>query len=103
MLLGWWADDEHSFMPECWRWATDAGQGEFQLHNHETVTLAEERFFKWVERDKSVSLRASGASYGGGKRSVSYTDTCGALCFDDYKGPNRQYVEQGKLVIEWIP
>lgn len=32
----------------------------------EAITLAEERFFKWVERDKSVSLRASGASYGGG-------------------------------------
>lgn len=39
----------------------------------------------------------------GGVRSVNhlfYTDTVGALCQDDYKGPNRQYVEQGKLIIE---
>lgn len=28
-----------------------------------------------------------------------YADTIGALQYDDYKGPNRQYVEQGKLVI----
>lgn len=40
---------------------------------------------------------------GGGVRSayhLLYTDTVGALCQDDYKGPNRQYVEQGKLIIE---
>ena len=26
--------------------------------------------------------------------------TVGALCMDDYKGPNKQYVEQGKLILE---
>lgn len=25
----------------------------------------------------------------------------GALCADDYKGANRQYVDQGKVVIGW--
>ena len=29
-----------------------------------------------------------------------YQDTVGSLCMDDYKGPNRQYVEQEKLIIE---
>ena len=41
----------------------------------------------------------------GGVRSVShllYSNTVGALCQDDYKGPNKQYVEQGKLVIEIV-
>ena len=28
-------------------------------------------------------------------------DKVGPLCFDDYKGPNRQYVEDGKLVVDY--
>lgn len=38
----------------------------------------------------------------GGERSTRYLlyqDTVGALCQDDYKGPNRQYVEQDKLIV----
>lgn len=36
----------------------------------------------------------------GGERSLgSFGDTCGALCADDYKGINNQYVGQGKLVM----
>lgn len=35
-----------------------------------------------------------------GSRYLFYQDTVGALCQDDYKGPNRQYVEQDKLIIE---
>ena len=38
----------------------------------------------------------------GGERSscyLLYQDTVGALCQDDYKGPNRQYVEQDKLIV----
>lgn len=41
----------------------------------------------------------------GGERSpcyLLYQDTVGALCQDDYKGPNRQYVEQQKLIIEVV-
>lgn len=30
---------------------------------------------------------------------MTYQKTVGALCADDYKGPNRQYVEQDKLVL----
>jgi len=45
--------------------------------------------------------RASGGSYGGGQRSAyNNRPACGAVCYDDYKGPNRQYVEQGKLILE---
>ena len=41
----------------------------------------------------------------GGERSAChllYAQTVGALCQDDYKGPNRQYVVQGKLIVEVI-
>lgn len=64
-------------------------------------TLTEKRFFEWHEDDKSVTLRNKGGSYGG-ERSICYTDKVGALSYDDYKGPNRQYVQQGKLIIEVI-
>ena len=68
----------------------------------EMTTLTEKRFFEWHEDDVSVTLRNRGGSYGGGERGTRYLlyqDTVGAICFDDYKGPNRQYVEQGKLII----
>jgi len=66
------------------------------------TTLTEKRFFEWHEDDVSVTLRNKGGSYGGG-RSVDhlpYQNTVGALQSVDYKGPNRQYVEADKLVIE---
>ena len=65
-------------------------------------TLTEKRFFEWHEDDVSVTLRNHSGSYGG-VRSVNYLlyqDTVGTLCADDYKGPNRQYVETEKLIIE---
>ena len=37
-----------------------------------------------------------------GTRYLLYQDTVGVLCQDDYKGPNRQYVEQQKLIIEVV-
>lgn len=66
------------------------------------ITLTEKRFFEWNIDDKSVTLRNSGGSYGGA-RSVDhllYQQIVGALQYDDYKGPNRQYVEADKLIIE---
>ena len=65
------------------------------------ITLTETRFFEWEEDDVSVTLRNSGGSYGGvrGIGYLLYQDTIGALCEDDYKGPNRQYVDQDKLII----
>lgn len=64
-------------------------------------TVTEVSFGEYKESDKSVTLRSSSASIGGVRsaRYLLYQDTIGALCQDDYKGPNRQYVEQGKLVI----
>lgn len=65
-------------------------------------TLTEKRFFKWEEDDVSVTLRGSSASYGGGVRGVSYLlyqRTVGSLQYDDYKGTNRQYVEQDKCIV----
>ena len=66
-----------------------------------TKTLTEKRFFEWHEDDVAVTLRNKGGSYGRerGSRYLLYQDAVGALCEDDYKGPNRQYVEQGKLII----
>lgn len=64
-------------------------------------TLTEKRFFEWHEDDTAVTLRNKGGSYGGigSPRHLLYQDTVGALCQDDYKGPNRQYVEQDKLIV----
>lgn len=65
-------------------------------------TLTEKRFFEWHEDDISVTLRNKSGSYGGfrGAHYLLYQSTVGALCTDDYKGSNRQYVEQEKLIIE---
>ena len=68
-----------------------------------TVTMTEKRYFEWHEDDKSVSLRASGGSYGGGQRSAGYLlyqDKVGALCATDYKWVQQEQVMQGKLIIE---
>lgn len=64
-------------------------------------TLTEKRFFYWVEDDIAVTLRSRSGSYGGKRstRYLLYQDKVGALCQDDYKGPNKQYVEQDKLII----
>ena len=64
-------------------------------------TLTEKRFFEWHEDSVAVTLRNKGGSYGGERstRYLLYQDTVGALCQDDYKGPNRQYVEQDKLIV----
>lgn len=35
----------------------------------------------------------------GGVRGVYCVDVIGALQYDDYKGPNRQYVDAGKLIV----
>ena len=68
-------------------------------------TVTEKRFFEYHEDDISVTLRNKSGSFGGGVRSsryLLYQYTVGALCQDDYKGPNRQYVEQQKLIIEVV-
>ena len=55
---------------------------------------------KHIVNDMSETLHGSSENiYGGQHRYLIYQDTIGALCQDDYKGPNRQYVDQGKLVI----
>lgn len=71
-----------------------------------TITLSEKRFFEWHIDDKSVTLRNKGGSYGGGQRSAcnslkvsTYNDKVGSLCADDYKGINKQYVGQGKVIV----
>lgn len=68
----------------------------------EQKTLTEKRFFEWHEDDIAVTLRNRGGvirQWLGSPRHLLYQDTVGAICYDDYKGANRQYVEQGKLII----
>lgn len=68
----------------------------------EQKTVTEKRFFEWHEDDVSVTLRHRGGELRQRQRDARYLlyqDTIGALCRDDYKGPNRQYVEQEKLII----
>lgn len=40
-------------------------------HHEPIVCYAEKRFFEWHEDDKSVNIRASGGSYGGGQKPLS--------------------------------
>lgn len=64
-------------------------------------TVTEKRFGEYYEDDISITLRSRSASCGGerGTHYLLYQDKVGALCQDDYKGPNKQYVEQEKLII----
>ena len=59
-------------------------------------------FSKYDLTEVSGTLRSCGCDIGGVRNTnhLIYTDTVGALQYDDYKGPNRQYVDAGKLVIE---
>lgn len=52
-----------------------------------------------MQKELAYSL-VSGGGQTGSRVSVYCCDTVGALQAVDYKGPNRQYVESGKLIIE---
>lgn len=71
---------------------------------NEMKTVTEKRYGEYSENDVSVTLRSNGESAGGIRSAnyLLYQETVGALCTDDYKGPNRQYVEQDKLIIEVV-
>ncbi len=71
---------------------------------NEMKTVTEKRYGEYSENDVSVTLRSNSASAGGIRSAnyLLYQETVGALCTDDYKGPNRQYVEQDKLIIEVV-
>ncbi len=64
-------------------------------------TMREKKYDEYVEDEISGTLRNKSGNYGGGSEVlvIYYTDTVGALCMDDYKGANKQYVEQEKLII----
>lgn len=40
------------------------------------MTLTEKRFFEWEEDEIAVTLRASGASYGGGSEVLVISECC---------------------------
>jgi len=65
-------------------------------NNKLTVCYTKTSFGQYAEG--IGTLRANGGDIGG-KRDTCYQQTIGALCADDYKGANRQYVGDGKLVV----
>lgn len=54
-----------------------------------------------IDDGKVAFTLVASMGLGGGVRGVDCESTVGALCYDDYKGLNRQAVEQGKWVVEW--
>ena len=72
-----------------------------RLHGYSVKCYAPTSFGQYAER--YGTLRASGGDLGGGggdAHYLLYQQTIGSLCQDDYKGPNRQYADQDKLIIE---
>ena len=56
---------------------------------------------EYVESDKAMPIIARVGTGGQRQRCyLLYQGTVGSLCQDDYKGPNRQYADQDKLIIE---
>lgn len=68
-------------------------------HHIPCVAYSQDAYDKFSENDKCASLKACGGTYGGGQRSIS--DTVGALCACDYKGAGNQYVNDGKVIIQF--
>ena len=70
-------------------------------NNMPMVQVFPQSAFDTYEQGKPLStLKAQGGSYGGGSESLVYQKNVGALCMDDYKGANNQYVDQDKCIIQ---
>jgi DNA (cytosine-5)-methyltransferase 1 len=67
---------------------------------HDIGVFPQQSFDEYSEGKPLSTLKAQGGSYGGGSESLVYQKTVGALCMDDYKGANNQYVDQDKCVIQ---
>jgi len=63
-------------------------------------TFPQQAFDEYGEGKPLSTLKAKGGSYGGGSESLVYQKKVGALCMDDYKGANNQYVDQDKCVVQ---
>ena len=68
----------------------------------ETKAVTITSFGNYAQTEVSSPLRASGGDRGGQRNAgyLLYQETVGSLQAVDYKGPNRQYVKSGKLIIE---
>lgn len=67
---------------------------------HGVGVFPQQAFDEYGEGKPLSTLKAQGGSYGGGSESLVYQKNVGALCMDDYKGANNQYVDQDKCVIQ---
>ena len=63
------------------------------------VAFSQDAYDKYTEADASATIKQSGGVYGGGQRVIS--DTVNALCADDYKGINNQYINDKKVIINY--
>ena len=62
------------------------------------VAFSQDAYDKYTETDASATIKQSGGVYGG-QRVIS--DTVNALCADDYKGINNQYINDKKVIINY--
>lgn len=67
---------------------------------HGVGVFPQQAFDEYGEGKPLSTLKAQGGSYGGGSESLVYQKNVGALCMDDYKGANNQYVDQDKCIIQ---
>jgi DNA (cytosine-5)-methyltransferase 1 len=64
-----------------------------------TIIFREGSFSKWEKDNVCGTLRSTGGTLSGGSESLAYQKNVGALCMDDYKGANNQYVDQDKCIV----
>jgi DNA (cytosine-5)-methyltransferase 1 len=64
-----------------------------------TIIFREGSYSKWERDNVCGTLRSTGGTLSGGSESLAYQKNVGALCMDDYKGANNQYVDQDKCVV----
>jgi DNA (cytosine-5)-methyltransferase 1 len=70
------------------------------MHDQQCVAVFREGSYADYEQDNACgTLRAKGGTLSGGSESLLYQKNVGALCMDDYKGANNQYVDQDKCVV----
>ena len=67
------------------------------------ICYAEKRFFEWYEDDLSVSLRASGGSYGGGSEVLIVDEFNGVpsldpVCLDNHPNDSRITIREDGIV-----
>jgi site-specific DNA-cytosine methylase len=70
------------------------------MHDQQCVAVFREGSYADYKQDNACgTLKAKGGALSGGSESLLYQKNVGALCMDDYKGANNQYVDQDKCIV----